>query len=658
MRLYVRTGTEHVDRGDHTRALPWFLKAFELEQDDPDRAKIHQLRIAMTLDRCPKLTRVLWPEHVVDQIQFFADGRRILLTGGRQASVWDIQQGVHIDFPLVGRYHRLGPLGQRIVVFRNSGLVCVLDGESGEVICRLPKGPGRPSFAGFSRDASKLFVVYGNRALRVWDPNTGKPLSPLLEEPVERIVGATFNSDARYLIASDNQPRFPDIVLVWDLESNQVVQRIPVAYGFNGNYAQYVVAGLDWFAVPADAFVFVAPLPNGNRSQAWLQHSDQVRTLRISDDASMLLSSSIDNTVRVWYPRSRSPLTDYLRLDASIYAADFSPDGRTVAAGAVDGRVAHWKVKDGQLASPTLHHPDRIRAIRFGPQNRRMLTASKNGGVRVWDLAAAVAAPELEREQSSGAQAHAAFCNNGRRLMVSFMDYSAQIYDLATKAYVKPLIEHQDLNTLTRMDPTGKRIYSVCRSGEIGCADLEKGEVLFRSDRPMLPPVGVKGEPVSITTRGRPYLQARTLLEIDPQRNVLYAATGYVTSDGNPNIFSIVRPARRYRRVDPRPFAIRTSHLRHADHTRRELLGRRVRRTRARVAGIPRRGPTITRNGTGTRNPPPNPPVGFRHQPGRYASADRHRPPVQWRRRCSGLRPRHGPARNATDAASWHGGEL
>ena len=236
VRQYVRQGTEYVDKGDHTTALPWFLKALEIDSDDPNREFIHRMRIAATIDRCPKLTSNWKPDRVVEHIEYFADRRRVLLRGRRgPPSIWSLD-GRKSDFPRRRRAFCDAEFGWNADRDLHRRRTWSLLPTPIRVPSRseLEEDLGRPVFAGFSPKGDRVFVVYGKRRVRVFDTENGEPVTPVLNDCTGSIVEATFNTNGRYLIASEDQPSGPDSLTVWDLDSPGQVMRVPISK-FEGN---------------------------------------------------------------------------------------------------------------------------------------------------------------------------------------------------------------------------------------------------------------------------------------------------------------------------------------------------------------------------------------------------------------------------------------
>src|SRR5207248_92490 len=58
VRFAVANGTRMIDAGDLFGALPWLAEAAKLDHGSPARAAVHRMRIAATLQQCPRLNQM------------------------------------------------------------------------------------------------------------------------------------------------------------------------------------------------------------------------------------------------------------------------------------------------------------------------------------------------------------------------------------------------------------------------------------------------------------------------------------------------------------------------------------------------------------------------------------------------------------------------
>ncbi|MFQ5845420.1 MAG: caspase family protein, partial [Planctomycetota bacterium] len=69
-----------------------------------------------------------------------------------------------------------------------------------------------------------------------------------------------------------------------------------------------------------------------------------------------------------------------------VHAVAFSPDGRRLASGCIDGTVRLWDPRTGEHTATLEGHTDLVRSLVFLPDGGHLVTAGSDKTVRVWDL--------------------------------------------------------------------------------------------------------------------------------------------------------------------------------------------------------------------------------------------------------------------------------
>jgi WD40 repeat protein len=118
-----------------------------------------------------------------------------------------------------------------------------------------------------------------------------------------------------------------------------------------------------------------------------------VPSIGLSADGTLLVSGSLDHTMRVWDVPGRKALSPPLeaKLASGVIAVAIAPDGTTVAA-AVTGdaktepTVHLWDVPSRQARPEPLRQGVRINALAFTPDGQALLTAGADKLVRLWNL--------------------------------------------------------------------------------------------------------------------------------------------------------------------------------------------------------------------------------------------------------------------------------
>lgn len=124
---------------------------------------------------------------------------------------------------------------------------------------------------------------------------------------------------------------------------------------------------------------------------AFKGHVGIIHSLSFSPNGRHLVSTSDDNTVRIW--RVRDGAANYLTeanpvlLDTPHYrSALFSPDGRHVAASHRDGMVRLWCVRTRQLVRRVNAYTNWVDDIAFMPDGKGLVSRGRDRTSNYWDI--------------------------------------------------------------------------------------------------------------------------------------------------------------------------------------------------------------------------------------------------------------------------------
>ena len=268
------------------------------------------------------------------------------------------------------------------------------------------------------------WAVANGRKVEIWSLSN-------LERPVKTLRGPTGNvwslaasPDGRFLAAGDQDA----VVTVWDLETGEVRYSLH-GHSFRIWALTFSPDGTLLASGSHDATIKLWDMATGMEVGILEGHESWIRCLTFTPDGELLASSSCDGTVRVWDPEtlrqlvrikagadgiyslSFSPDGQYLAWGnyegeiklyqvgswqevrvfgpgehRSIYAICFSPDGEHLATGGFTRRLQIWRVADGELLSEYEGHTAQIWGVAYFPGGDWIVTTSKDGTCRVWEL--------------------------------------------------------------------------------------------------------------------------------------------------------------------------------------------------------------------------------------------------------------------------------
>ncbi|MBL9075994.1 MAG: protein kinase [Planctomycetes bacterium] len=274
----------------------------------------------------------------------------------------------------------------------------------------------------------------------------------------------------------------------------------------------------------------------GPRPVMTFVHDAYIRSVAFSDDGSRVLTTSDDDTARVWDAVSGAMLHNLEHPD-DVRLASYRHDGRQlITVCAVTARL--WDATSGRLVH-ALEHKDAINFAAFSCDGTRVLTASDDHTAKVWDTDSGkellsfahknrvysaffssdrarvltIDASNLGTKRTSDVGAHlwdavssrlvgsfecklpnyrgayygASLSPDGARVLTSCYDNSAKLWD-ATSGKLVHTFEHAEEVSSVAFGPDGTRVLTASEDGRAKIWDAASGRLL----RTLIHEYGVK----------------------------------------------------------------------------------------------------------------------------------------------------------------------
>jgi WD40 repeat protein/DNA-binding SARP family transcriptional activator len=301
----------------------------------------------------------------VDMVDFSADGTRLATSSDDgQVKVWDVTPtgGGHewLTLPGAGGL-AYSPDGSHLAVGSEDGEVHVYDAATGTETLVLTGHEGRVNAIAFHPSGSTLATAgFVDGTARIWDVASGDELKrldvarsgtresrpcPLYRTSLKQAFDVAFSPDGRMLATGGWEG--PSSTIIWDPatgERQHVLALDPEQdqWGRSVDFssAGSLIAGVGW----DDVFIWSAE----DAGIVARMQQQQVTALAFSPDGRRLATGSLDGGLELWDPRTGRQLDSLTGNLGQVLDLAFSPDGTSLATSSSDGSVRLLNVGSGR----------------------------------------------------------------------------------------------------------------------------------------------------------------------------------------------------------------------------------------------------------------------------------------------------------------------
>lgn len=432
------------------------------------------------------------------------DGKQIASTIGSTVKVWDAQTGKELySLPEYGDLVwsvAYSPDSKYLATVSKDQTGNVWDAATGKELFKIEPHSDVLDAVAFSPDGTRLAVGTDKREIILYDTANGQELDRLRGHSA-LIHSVAFSPDGKHLasVSDDHTGK------IWSLAPSQEVNTLIIPSG-TGMIA-LSKDGTRLLSAQQDSTIEVRDAATGKELVTLEGHTGPITSFEFSPDQSKILSASADETARVWDAVSGKELIrlkhPYKRAEsAQITNAAFSSSGNLIVTGSNDGTAILWDAGTGKEqhifetvgsiwgGSAVAFSPDDtllavakgdtiglwriadfketmtlqgsggggtfIQDLRFSRDGKRLVEASQNGIVHVWDVAAGKEVLTLTGHDGRVTGVH--FSPDEMLILTDGIDATNRLWNAATGQLLLTFYDYQNASATAAFSPDGKRL--------------------------------------------------------------------------------------------------------------------------------------------------------------------------------------------------------
>ncbi len=330
------------------------------------------------------------------------------------------------------------------------------------------------------RGDRELAAWAGANAIYVWD-NANGTLLHVLDGHTETVNEVAFSPDGRTLASCSNNE-----VILWSADAGTQLATLTVPKAPEVTPARRQPGRNTATAVPKVSARHAAWASwNGSQSVAFSPNGKLLATgeLRVTRSRNNTYFESL--AIRIWDVATRRLLKSYklpTLPDTKLPTPDgdkdppywirslaFHPDGRTVASDDGANRVLLLDLDTGRYRRLEGHRRE-VNSVAFSADGKRLVSASFDGTVKVWNVAAGRFTLTLQGHE--GRVTAARFTHDGRFIVSGGLDRKVRLWDAASGEGLAVLDNHEEPVTSVGVSPNGQIAFSTGLDGRVSLWSL------------------------------------------------------------------------------------------------------------------------------------------------------------------------------------------
>ncbi|NPD91379.1 eIF2A-related protein [Xylanibacter muris] len=398
---------------------------------------------------------------IIHSVVFSPDGERIVTTSeDKTIRIWDTKNGECINV-LEGHKSdvlscQFCPNGKVIITRSQDNTVGIWDLENGT------KGfYEEVSDIQFSQDKKKMAIAAENE-VSVIDMDNNKYICSI--EVSDIVFFCCFNSDGNHIVTATRD----NIISIWDLKGGTRISAYK-AYLLDKRKREYHWVQDETYTI--SKYIRLSPDRKTiafryNRERAAILNLDDgecisildgqtklLSSLQYSFDGKFVISSSWDNTVRIWDANSGKSMQVIPLCTGLPHNSFYNPDGKHIIVSS-DNNIGIYSTEVHEHINICLEKGLWVNSIHLSPDNKSIIIVPPYGLTRIWDIETKKWSKTLNEGLEDVDVAH--YSPNGMFIAMALRDHTIRVLDANSHKCIAVLKGYANKVNSLHFSPDGK----------------------------------------------------------------------------------------------------------------------------------------------------------------------------------------------------------
>jgi serine/threonine protein kinase len=204
-----------------------------------------------------------------------------------------------------------------------------------------------------------------------------------------------------------------------------------------------------------------------------LAHDDSIWAVTFSPDGRHVLAGSMDGTASLWDAASGQKRCSFHGHTDGITSLACARSGRHLLTGSLDNTLRWWDVETGRELRRLSGHLNSVLSVALSPDDRLALSGSADGSIRLWDVDTGAELRRFEVFDGHTGWVHAVvFGPDGRSAISGGDDGVLRFWDAATGRERARWINHRGTIRAVAFAPDGRSVLSGGMDGAVWNWDM------------------------------------------------------------------------------------------------------------------------------------------------------------------------------------------